>query len=148
MYLYDPYDLRHFPNLRNPFFAALFQDYHARLQGGEPLAAYLVAAITSPVEQEATLLYLAAGPARLYLNGKEVSKKAVEAGELARRYLPQRMSFISSLKLEGLHLKAGKNTLLVSLRPAEKIEWRPWFFGGMLLDPQGELLTDLSYSAE
>jgi alpha-glucosidase len=144
-YLYDP---RRFPNLRFPYYVPLWEDARPRLETKEPLAAYLVTTITSPVEQEATLLYLAAGAARLYFNGKKVSQKAVEAGELAQRYLPQRMSFISSLKLEGLHLKAGKNTLLVFLRPAEKVEWRPWFFGGILLDPQGQPMTDLSYSAE
>ncbi len=147
-YLYDPHDLRRFPNLRYPFFVALFQDYHARLQTGEPLAAYLVADIASPLEQEAALLYMAAGESKLYLNGQVLSGKAVEAGELAQRYLPQRMPFVKALKLEGLHLKAGQNTLLVSLRPAEGSEWRPWFFGGILLNPQGELLTDLSYPAE
>jgi hypothetical protein len=147
-YLYDPHDLRRFPNLRNPFFVPLFQDYHARLETGEPLAAYLVATITSPVEQEVTLLYLAAGESSLYLNGEKVSQKAVAGAELAERFIPQRMSFIQALKLEGLHLKAGKNTLLVSLRPVEKVEWRPWLFGGLLLDPYGDLLTDLSYSAE
>jgi len=144
-YLYDP---RRFPNLRYPFYVPLWEDARPRLEAKEPLAAYLVTTVTSPVEQDVTLLYLAAGDSSLYLNGQKVSQKAVEAGELAQRYIPQRMSFIQSLKLEGLHLKAGKNTLLVSLRPAEKVEWRPWFFGGILLDAQGDLLTDLSYSAE
>jgi hypothetical protein len=147
-YLYDPYDLRRFPNLRYPFFAPLFQDYHARLESGEPLAAYLSTSISSPVEQDVTLVYLAAGESQLYLNGQSVAEKAVEAGELGKRFIPQHMSFAKPLKLEGLHLKAGKNTLLVSLLPAEETGWRPWFFGGILLDPQGELLTDLSYSAE
>ena len=147
-YLYDPYDLRRFPNMRYPFFVALFQDYHARLEAREPLAAYLVSTITSPVEQVVTLLYLAAGEAQLYLNGQSVAEKAVEPGELGKRFIPQHMSFAKPLKLEGLHLKAGKNTLLVSLLPAEDTGWRPWFFGGILLNPQGDLLTDLSYSAE
>jgi hypothetical protein len=126
----------------------LFQDYHARLEAREPLAAYLVSSITSRVEQDVTLLYLAAGEAQLYLNGQSVAEKAVEPGELGKRFIPQHMSFAKPLKLEGLHLKAGKNTLLVSLCPAEETGWRPWFFGGILLDPQGDLLTDLSYSAE
>jgi hypothetical protein len=147
-YLYDPYDLRRFPNLRNPFFAPLFQDYRARLETGDPLAAYLVTTITSPAEQEVTLLYLAAGEASLYLNGEKVSQNAVEAGDLVERFIPQRMAGVPARKLEGLHLKPGKNTLLVSLRPADRPERRPWFFGGILLDPQGDLLTDLSYSAE
>ena len=116
----------------------LFQDYHARLETKEPLAAYLAANITSPAEQEVTLVYLAAGEASLYLNGEKVSQKAVDGGELAERFIPQRMEGIPVLKLEGLRLKAGKNTLLVALRPSEKPEWRPWFFGGILLDPQGE----------
>jgi hypothetical protein len=144
-YLYDPYDLRRFPNLRYPFFVPLFRDYHARLEAKEPLAAYLTANISSPAEQEVTLVYLAAGEASLYLNGEKVSQNAVEGGDLAERFIPQRMEGIPVLKLEGLRLKAGKNTLLVALRPADKPEWRPWFFGGIILDPQGELITDLSY---
>jgi hypothetical protein len=147
-YLYDLHDLRRFPNLRYPFFVPLFQDYHARLESGEQLAAYLVTTIDSPVDQEATLVYLAAGEANLYLNGEKVSQKAVDGGDLAERFIPQRMEGIPVLKLEGLHLKAGKNILLVSVRPSDKPEWRPWFFGGILLDPQGDLLTGLSYSAE
>ena len=148
IYLYDPHDLRRFPNLRYPFFAPLYRDYHARLETGEPLAAYLAANITSPVDQEVTLLYLAAGESSLYLNGEKVSQNAVEGWEMVERYIPQRMEGIPAYKLEGLRLKAGKNTLLVSLRPSDKAEWRPWFFGGILLDPQGGLITDLSYSAE
>jgi hypothetical protein len=145
-YQYDPHDLRRFPNLRYPFFVPLFQDYQARLQTKEPLAAYLAANIDSPVDQETTLVYLAAGEASLYLNGEKVSQKAVDGGELAQRFIPQRMEGIPVLKLEGLRLKAGQNTLLVALRPSDKAEWRPWFFGGILLDPHGELITDLSYS--
>jgi hypothetical protein len=147
-YLYDPYDLRRFPNLRYPFFVPLFQDYHTRLQTGEPLAAYLVTTITSPVEQDVTLLYLGAGEPSLHLNGEKVSQNAVEGGDLAERFIPVRMAGVPARKLEGLHLKSGKNTLLVSLRPSDVAEWRPWFFGGLVFDPQGELLTDLSYSAE
>jgi len=93
-----------------------------------------------------TLVYLAAGEADLYLNGEKVSQNAAEGGDLAKRFIPQRMEGIPVLKLDGLHLKAGKNTLLVSLSPSDKAEWRPWFFGGILLDPQGELITDLSYT--
>ena len=95
-----------------------------------------------------TLLYLAAGESSLYLNGEKVSQNAVEGWEMVERYIPQRMEGIPAYKLEGLRLKAGKNTLLVSLRPSDKAEWRPWFFGGIVLDPQGELITDLSYSVE
>jgi hypothetical protein len=146
IYLYDPYDLRRFPNLHFPFYVPLFQDYHARLETGEPLAAYLAVTITSPADQEATLLYMGAGESTLYLNGEKVSQKAAEGGELAERFFRQGMSFIPALKLEGLRLKTGKNSLLVSLRPFDKIEWRPWLFGGIFLDPQGDLLTDLSYS--
>jgi hypothetical protein len=106
--------------------------------------AYLVTTITSPVERDATLLFQAAGEPLLFLNGKKITAQPVDAGELALRYMPRR---IEPLKLEGLHLHAGQNTLLARLAPAEHAAWRSWYFGALLVDANGEPLTDLEYSA-
>jgi hypothetical protein len=138
------YDVRRLPNLKHPYAVMLFEEYRAQLEANEPLMAYLVTTITSPVERDVTLLFQAAGEPLLYLNGKKVTAQPVDAGELALRYVPRG---IEPLKLEGLHLHAGQNTLLARLAPAEHVDWRPWYFGALLVDASGEPLTDLEYSS-
>jgi len=138
------YDVRRLPNLKYPYAVMLFEEYRAQPEANEPLMAYLVTTITSPVERDATLLFQAAGEPLLFLNGKKITAQPVDAGELALRYMPRR---IEPLKLEGLHLHAGQNTLLARLAPAEHAAWRSWYFGALLVDANGEPLTDLEYSA-
>ncbi len=140
-----PYVPQRQPNLKHPHFVPLFELYREQLQAGDPLAAYLAVTITSPSDQGASLLYQAAGEPQFYLEGRRLKQASLEAPELGQGYFPR---LFSPMLLPGLQLKAGKNVLLIGLRPAEVAEWRPWYFGGMLLDDQNRLLTDLSYSAE
>ena len=137
------HDVRRMPNLRYPFAVRLFEEYRDQLGANEPLMAYLVATITSPVERDATLLFQSAGEPQFYWNGKKITVQPVETGELAVRYVTMPME---TLKLDGLHLRTGQNTLLVRLPPGEDVGWRPWYFGALLVDANFEPLTDLGYS--
>ena len=137
------HDARRLPNLKYPFAARLFEEYYPQLEANHPLMAYLVATITSPVERDVALLFQAAGEPQLYWNGKKITAQPVEAGELELRYLTLH---VEPLRLDGLHLHAGKNTLLVHLPPGVEVDWHPWYFGALLVNANGEPLTDLGYS--
>ena len=78
-------------------------------------------------------------PVNFYLNGlRVVEETEVEAEE------EDVHPHFRHPQTAVMHLRAGENTLVVDTRPSPS-ERSHWFFGGALLTPEGDLMTDLVF---
>ncbi len=112
----------------------------ASLQAGAPLAAFAVTTITSPDEREAVLYFRAAGTVAFSLNGQNVGEVPVEQ----EHWLPGLLR--KARRTEVVRLRPGRNLLLAySSPPQDKRPW--WYLGGWFTNPEGELMTDLTFDA-
>jgi hypothetical protein len=116
----------------------LSTEYEEILKTGASLAGYLVTTINSPDERDVILAFRSAGPDAFYLNGAKVVVIPLGADEAELHPVVRGLS-----RTELMHLRAGKNTLLVDSRPSPKNQL--WMFSGVLLTPEGEPMTDLAF---
>jgi len=126
-------------NINQPHAVLFYKEHRQALDAGEPLVAYLTTTIISPDEREAVLRFQAPDLAEFYLNGHRVEETPVEQGDAALHAL------VGALRQTAvMHLCAGKNTLVVFARPDRSGD--PfWVFGGALVTPDGDLMTDLVF---
>jgi hypothetical protein len=124
----------------NEFHVVRFgREYWRELRAGEPLAGYIAATVISPDEREAIVEFGSTRSADFYLNGQKIEEAPMEEeGEDVHPYF-RRLS-----RTAVMHLRPGENTLLVDTRPAPS-ERRHWFFGGALVTPDGDPMTDLGF---
>jgi alpha-glucosidase len=126
-------------NVNQPHAVLFFKEYRHELQAGQPLAGFLTTTVVSPDEREAIVQFRFAGLAGLYLNGQEVEQMPVEEEEGVPPF------FRGARQTAVIHLRAGKNTLVVDTRPSPT-DWPVWFFGGAFTTPGGDLMTDLAFA--
>ena len=109
------------------------------MKAGSPLSAYLMTTIISPSERDAVLLFRAAGPLQLYLNGQSIEEEPVEQQSSLHPLLRQ------ARRSASMRLQRGKNVLVIHTQPPD--EERPWwYFGGSLTTVQGAPMLDLEFS--
>jgi hypothetical protein len=133
---------RSYPNLNSAHYAPLFRVAWQKLQGKEPLAAWLVTKIDSPEARPADLLFMAMGKPEMYLNGGKIEQTPVEVVDVK---VPRVFMRGEALRLAGLPLQKGENTLAIRLSPDPDQPWWGWVFGGMFVNAANEVLTDLKY---
>jgi hypothetical protein len=125
-------------NVNDYHVVPFWRDYRQALRDGEPLAGYVATTVISPRECDVILHFQSTGPTEIYLNGQRFEETPVEQEEdvhpLFRR--PRRTAV--------MHLRVGENTLVAHTRPSP-LEQPPWFFGGGLRTPDGDLMTDLVF---
>ncbi len=134
-------DLARTVNYRRAHFSHLWRAHWDELRAGKPLATYLTATVVSPEARKAVLAFTANGPATIYVNGVEVAENEEAAIDSVHGLFVHGTRFT-----KPLHLRAGKNTLLIRC-PANPKGWPFWHFGAMLLSPSGELLPDVVYQS-
>jgi hypothetical protein len=117
--------------------AFLAREHREQLQAGEPLAAYVVATITSPDDREAVLRFGGGGEMTFYLNGQAID--VVDEDE--ERPLPR---FRETRRTERLRLRKGKNVLVVHTQPQARARF--WALGGAFTTPDGTIMTDLAFA--
>ncbi len=128
-------------NVNEPHGVYLSREYAGALAQGASLAAYLGAVIHSPDDREAVVRFRSAGPTTFSLNGQEIEEVPVQQEE----WLPGLLR--KTRKTAVLHLRQGRNTLVVHSRPAQKKgPW--WYFGGRFETPDGAEMSDLDFEVE
>ena len=126
-------------SLNDPHAVMLSAEYGQELKAGSPLSAYLMTTIISPSERDAVLLFRAAGPLQLYLNGQSIEEEPVEQQSSLHPLLRQ------ARRSASMHLQRGKNVLVIHTQPPD--DERPWwYFGGSLTTVQGAPMLDLEFS--
>jgi hypothetical protein len=115
-----------------------FREHRQALQADEPLAAYVVTTIVSPDEREVVVRFRSVGTTTFYLNGQQIDDMPAEKE-------PEGLSpfFHGLRKTAVMHLHVGENTLVVDTRSSPGETY--WFFGGALVTPDGDLMTDLVF---
>jgi hypothetical protein len=128
-------------NVNEPHGVYLSREYEEALAEGASLAAYLGTFIHSPDEREAVVRFRSAGPTTFYLNGQEIEEVPVQQEDWLTGLLRK------TRKTAVLHLRQGRNRLVVHSRPAQKK--RPWwYFGGRFETPEGAEMADLAFEVE
>lgn len=130
-------------NLVEPYGINFFEACETRLAAGHSMAVYLAATVISPDERGAVLFFLAGGEPEIFLNGKKCTRAFQSAGDLISDFTDPSMAG-DVLKLDGLTLHPGENTLVIHSRPDVK-DPSFWVFGGALASPQGQWMPDLEY---
>jgi len=125
-------------NLKQPHVIPFMKEHQEQLKAGEPLAGYMTTTVISPGERDAIVAFRSVGPEEFYLNGQRVEGIPVEEEEGVHPL------FRRPRKTAMMHLRAGKNTLVVDTRPSQS-ERPLWFLGGAFLTPDGVLMTDLVF---
>jgi hypothetical protein len=128
-------------NFRRAYFTPLWRDHWAELREDTPLATYLTTTVTSPQACDAVLAFTTNSEVTVYVNGEEITEDAEAAIDSVHGLFVHGTRFTKTL-----HLRAGKNTLLIHC-PAESRRWPFWYFGAALLTPSGELLPGLTYQS-
>jgi len=128
-------------NVNEPHAIHFSREQEQALKAGTPLAAYVTTTITSPDERKAMVRFRGAGPTRFYLNGQEVEEvPAAREGQMPGYLRQARGTAV-------MHLRAGKNRLLVHTSPPQgKRPW--WYFSGWFATPEGDLMTDLVFAVQ
>ncbi|MGD8624465.1 MAG: glycoside hydrolase family 31 protein [Anaerolineae bacterium] len=125
-------------NINQPFGAVLA---HSSLEQRVPetaTGAYLATTVVSPRARDVVLRFRTGGPARFYLNGREVSEVPVAP----EPWLPAVLR--RARQTEVVRLEAGRNHLLVHTpRPQGARPW--WYFGGAFTTPHGQVVDDLRF---
>lgn len=125
-------------SLTQPHALLLYREYEPEMRAGVALASYLTTTIVSPDEKDVTLVLHAPGPSEVYLNGKWVN--VVHGGEDRAGLHPLLWEHHGRALV---HLRAGRNTLLVHSRMSETNPH--WLLCGALLASDGGLMTDLAF---
>ncbi|MCP4537980.1 MAG: DUF5110 domain-containing protein [Chloroflexi bacterium] len=125
-------------NVNQQHAVLFFREHRQALQACEPLAAYVTTTIVSPDEREVVVQFRTVGTTTFYLNGQQVDDMPAEKE-------PEGLSpfFHGLRKTAVMHLHAGENTLVVDAKSAPGETY--WFFGGALVTPDGDLMTDLVF---
>jgi hypothetical protein len=124
-------------SIHEPYAIYFVSEYHRELKAGLPLAGYLATTIVSPDEREVVFRFRTAGPVACTLNGQKVEEIVGEdEGELHPLFHKPRVT-------AAMHLRAGKNRLVVSTQPPRGDGY--WFFEGALIAPDGGFMTDLAF---
>ncbi|MGD8487938.1 MAG: glycoside hydrolase family 31 protein [Anaerolineae bacterium] len=127
-------------SVHDPHAVILSEAYLPELKQQIALSAYLRTTIISPVERNVVLLFRAAGPVELYLNGEKIEEESAEQQQAWLHPLLR-----NARRTETMRLRPGNNMLLVHTQPPDRE--RPWwYFGGSVTTPQGKPLIDLEFA--
>jgi hypothetical protein len=125
-------------NLNQPFGAVLAQGALEQRVPETVTDTYLSTTVVSPRARDVVLRFRSGGPARVYLDGREVAEVPVTP----EPWLPALLR--RARRTEVVRLVAGPNHLLVHTpRPEGARPW--WYFGGAFTTPEGQVVDDLRF---
>src|SRR5439155_8237120 len=103
-------------SLAEPFRVPLAEMYRASQEAGAPPAAYAVTTVVSPSERDVRIAYGTLGAGACWLNGQQVAELA--PGTTPPLRVPPPVAWEARVT-EPVRLRAGANTLILNLAPAQ-----------------------------